>query len=413
MGLKKGDVLQTAFEKYTVHGQRCAGGCGEVYEVRDSEGSAYAVKILDASKASATRLKRFKNEIHFCTRNKYRNIVQVQGSGATKDGATFYVMPLYSGTLRDLISKGIQPKAVLPYFGQVLDGVEAAHLLGVWHRDVKPENILFSPETDTLVVADFGIAHFEEEDLLTAVETKNDERLANFLYSAPEQRARGQVVDGKADIYALGLTLNEMFTRAVPQGTEFRRVSTVAPDYAYLDGLIDLMLRQDPASRPSVGDVKRSLIARGNEFLSVQRLNSLKSEVIPETEVDDPVVRNPIALVDADYREGTLIFKLSAAPPPNWIVAFQNPRGSFSYLQGAGPGYFSFRGNEARVGLGQETLAQRLVDYTKSYIDLANRRYAEAVIADHRQRLQAEREALRKIVAEEERRQRILAGIKV
>ncbi len=181
MGLKKGEVLQTAFEKYPIQGQKGVGGSGEVYEVRDSEGLPYAVKVLDVAKASATRLKRFRNEIHFCTRNNHRNIVQVQGSGITKDGATFYVMPLYSGTLRDLISKGIQPKAVLPYFGQISDGVEAAHLLGVWHRDVKPENILFSAENDTLVVADFGIAHFEEKICLRRSKQGTTERLANFL----------------------------------------------------------------------------------------------------------------------------------------------------------------------------------------------------------------------------------------
>jgi len=414
MGHKKGDILKTAFDIYTVQAQRGAGGCGEVYEVLDSEGSAYAVKILDAAKASATRLRRFKNEIYFCTKNRHRNVVQVQGSGITEDGETFYVMPLYSGTLRDLIEKRIVPRAVLPYFGQVLDGVEAAHLLGVWHRDIKPENILFATASDTLVVADFGIAHFEEEDLLTAVETRNDERLANFVYSAPEQKTRGQSVNGKADIYALGLMLNEMFTGAVPHGTGFRRVSGLVSDYAYLDELVDLMIRQDPSSRPSIGDVKRQLIARGNEFLSTQRLNSLKSEVIPETEVDDPIARNPIALVDADYREGHLIFKLSAVPPPDWIMAFQNPRGSsWSSLQGAGPEYFSFRGNEARVSLRHETLAQRLVEYTKSYIELANHQYVEAVVASHRKRLQAEREALRMIVAEEERRKKILSGIKL
>jgi serine/threonine protein kinase len=414
MAYKKGEILQTAFDKYTIERQRGAGGSGEVYEVRDSDGLVYAVKILDVARASTNRLRRFKNEIHFCTKNTHRNVVQVQGSGVAKDGATFYVMPLYSGTLRDLISKGIQPKAVLTYFGQVLDGVEAAHLLRIWHRDIKPENILFSDATDALVVADFGIAHFEEEDLLTAVETKNDERLANFLYSAPEQRARGQAVDGKADIYALGLTLNEMFTGAVPQGTEFRRVSAVAPEFGYLDGLIDLMLRQDPASRPSASDVKRELIARGNEFLSVQRLNSLKSEVIPETEVDDPVIRCPIALVDTDYREGALVFKLSAAPPPNWIMAFTNPRASsWSSFPGAGPEYFSFSGDEARVGLGPGMSAARLVVYTRSYIELANRQYAEIVTSNHRKRLAAERENLRKKIAEEEHRQKILREIKI
>ena len=259
MGYKKGDVLKTAFDTYTIKGQRGAGGSGEVYEVRDSEDVAYAVKILNPERVTATRLKRFKNEIHFCTKNTHRNVIQVHGSGATMTGATFYVMPLYSGTLRDMMSKGIAHPAVLSCFGQISDGIEAAHLQGVWHRDVKPENILFSATTNELVVADFGIAHFEEEELLTAVETRNDERLANFLYAAPEQKLRGQKVDSKADVYALGLILNEMFSGAVPLGTSFRRVSEAAPEYGYLDGLIDLMLRQDPTARPSVSDVKREL----------------------------------------------------------------------------------------------------------------------------------------------------------
>lgn len=413
MGYKKGETLKTAFDTYTIEGQKGAGGSGEVYEVRDSEGALYAAKILDTARTSASRLKRFKNEIGFCAKNTHKNIVKVLASGITEKGATFYVMPLYSGTLRDLISKGVEVAAVLPYFGQILDGVEAAHLHGVWHRDNKPENILFDQKTDTLVVADFGIAHFEDEELLTAVETRNNERLANFLYSAPEQRVRGNPVDSKADVYALGLILNEMFTRAVPQGTAFRRVSDVASDFGYLDGLIELMLRQDPSQRPSIGDVKRELIARGNEFLSLQRLNALKSEVVPETEVDDPVIRNPIQLAGVDYQERTMIFRLSSAPPPNWIMAFQNPKGSWQAVMGAGPEYYTFRGNEARVALRSGVAPQLMMDHTKSYIDLANRQYAELVVGQHRKRMAAEHEQLRRKIEEEERRQKILAELKI
>ena len=73
-------------------------------------------------------------------------------------------MPLYSGTLRELMARDITPERILIYFGQILDGAEAAHLQGVWHRDLKPENILFSESANKLVVADFGIAHFEEEE---------------------------------------------------------------------------------------------------------------------------------------------------------------------------------------------------------------------------------------------------------
>lgn len=413
MGYKKGDVLKTAFDDYTVVGQRGAGGSGEVYEVRDSEGVGYAVKILDPARATSGRLKRFKNEISFCSKGDHRNIIQVHTSGISPAGATFYVMPLYSGTLRELISKKIAPHAVLPYLGQILDGVEAAHLQGVWHRDIKPENILFSEETNVLVVADFGIAHFEEEDLLTAVETKNDERLANFLYSAPEQKIRGQRVDSKADIYALGLILNEMFTGTVPLGTSFRRVSETIPAYAYVDGLIDLMLRQDPGARPSSSDVKRELIARGNEFLAVQRLSSLKSEVIPDTDVDDPIIRNPIQIREVDYRDGYVTFKLSVAPPQNWITAFQRPMSSWQAYPGSGPESFAFRGDEAKVHLSPGMVAGQLLAYTKQYVEFANRQYAEKVVADNKKRVAVERELLRKRIKDEEYRQKILGELKL
>jgi serine/threonine protein kinase len=412
MGYKKGDVIRTAFDTYTIERRRGSGGSGEVYEIRDSEGVPYAVKILDSERATASRLKRFKNEIHFCTKNTHPNVVQILASGITQSGATFYIMPLYSGTLRDLISNGIASPAVLPYFGQILDGVEAAHLQGVWHRDVKPENILFSEATKGLVVADFGIAHFEEEDLLTAVETRNNERLGNFLYSAPEQRNRGQRVEGKADIYALGLILNEMFSGAVPQGTGFQKVSEVSPDHGYLDELIDLMLRQDPAARPSIEVVKRELIARGNEYISVQRLNSLKSQVIPDTEVDDPIIRGPIAIADTDFQGGHLVFKLTAAPPAKWITAFQNPGKGFQFYQGAGPANFTFRQNEASVPLGVGMSALRLAEYAKSYVRLANERYTEIIVAENQNRLRQERERHRKKIAEEELRQKVLRELK-
>lgn len=103
----------------------------------------------------------------------------------------FYVMPLYQHTLRGLMDAGIERNRILPLFSLILDGVEAAHLLRVWHRDLKPENVLCDANSGSAVIADFGIAHFEEDELYTAVETRNGDRLANFQYAAPEQRIRG------------------------------------------------------------------------------------------------------------------------------------------------------------------------------------------------------------------------------
>ena len=100
-----------------------------------------------------------------------------------------------------------------------------------------------------LALADFGTARFTEDELYTAVETKAQDRLANFLYAAPEQRVRGKNIDTRADIYAIGLILNEMFTHEVPQGSGYKTIASIAPEYSYLDEIVDKIIRQIPDER--------------------------------------------------------------------------------------------------------------------------------------------------------------------
>jgi serine/threonine protein kinase len=296
-------------------------------------------------------------------------------------------------------------------FVQILDGIEAAHLRGVCHRDLKPENVLFDKQTRTLVIADFGIAHFEEDDLHTIVETGADERLANFLYAAPEQKVRGATVDIRADIYALGLMLNEMFTSAVPQGTGFKRIADVSQNHAYLDNLVDSMLQHAAANRPvSVRELKKELIARGNQWVVEQRLNSLKTAVIPETEVDDPLIRNPISVDSFDYESGRLVLILNKAPSPEWITQFQNI-GNFTSVLGKGPSTFIFSGNRGYVTVA-ESAVQQVANYARSYVDQANALYAARVRTEHDKAKALEREGLRRKIAAEEERTRILARLK-
>jgi hypothetical protein len=141
-------------------------------------------------------------------------------------------------------------------------------------------------------------------------------------------------------------------------------------------------------------------------------LDSLKSQVVPETEVDDAILRNPIALVATDFRNDRLIFELSMTPNTNWIMAFHHPKSAWHSYPGSGPESFQFTGNKTSIGLSPGMSAKQLVEWTKSYIDLANRQYSAAVVADHKKRLAAEREALRRKIAEEERRQKILEELK-
>jgi eukaryotic-like serine/threonine-protein kinase len=278
-------VFETAFDTYKVERVIGEGGSGQVFAVVDSEGKRRAVKCLSPQLSNTQKNKRFKNEIDFCSKQTHPNIVKVIDSGAAEWNGIkvpFYVMPHYRETLRNLLDKRIPADRVLRSFAQMLDGVEAAHLFKVTHRDLKPENVLYDDEKDQLVIADFGIAHFEEELILTAVETRKADKLANLRYAAPEQCARGTPVDSRADIYALGLLLNEMFTGATPRGTGYATIASIAPDLRYLDALVERMIQQSPGARPaSLGEVKADLISRKNEFVAHQVLDAKRREVVP------------------------------------------------------------------------------------------------------------------------------------
>ena len=142
---------------------------------------------------------------------------------------------------------------------QVLEGVEAAHLQKVIHRDLKPENILFDRQRKVLAIADFGIARFAEDLLVTRVTTAPQQRLANFRYAAPEQRS-GQRVDAATDVYALGLILNEAFTGETPVGTDYRTISSVVEPFGFLDEIVAAMIGQSPAGRPgSIFEIKKQI----------------------------------------------------------------------------------------------------------------------------------------------------------
>jgi eukaryotic-like serine/threonine-protein kinase len=293
--MAKAKVFESAFERYTaVQPPIGCGGSGTVYEVTDSDGVRLALKLVDGSRMSRQKLKRFHNEIQFCLHPRSTHIVRVLDYGKGEGSQLFCVMPYYPSTLRKQIRDGISPDEVLRLYAQILDSVEAVHLLGACHRDIKPENILYDAETKRLVLADFGIARFKEDDLLTTVDTAPDEKLGNFAYAAPEQRFAGREVDHRADIYALGLILNEMYTGHIPQGTGFRTIKDIAPEYEYLDGFVDKMIQQQPEQRSqSVGLIKEELIGRGNRFMDLQRLDRLRNQVVPQSEISDPLIIDP------------------------------------------------------------------------------------------------------------------------
>src|SRR6266511_2138278 len=405
----------TTFARFTSTRLLGEGGSGFVYEVKDDNEQRFAIKILKKQGITTEKRKRFKNEITFCQRSSHPNIISVIDFGVVLDDGVavpFYVMPLYDSSLRNLINDGLKPKSIIQLFAQLLDGVEAAHLHNIVHRDLKPENILSKTSDATLALADFGIARFTEDELHTAVETRAQDRLANFQYAAPEQRVRGKQVDKRADIYAVGLILNEMFTHEIPQGTRYKTISSISPEYSYIDEIVDKMISQTPDERPSsIHDVKQLLKIRGADYVSEQQLSKLKSVVIPASEIDDPIVVNPIKIEDFEWDNGLLTLILSQPVNQMWRNALLN-MGSYTSVMGRGPEIFSFEGNRAKVR-SEERMVQDIVNYFKSWIPLATRRYEQDLQDERRRKEEQERQKIKMAIEAEEAKARLRKNIKL
>jgi len=113
----------------------------------------------------------------------------------------------------------------------------------VVHRDIKPSNIFYDEKRDIVLLGDFGIAHFKNSDM-----TKKNNRLANFLYHAPEQGNKGKI-GHYTDIFSLGLIINEMFTNNIPKGKGYDLIQNHCIEYYYLDSIVETMILNDVNKR--------------------------------------------------------------------------------------------------------------------------------------------------------------------
>lgn len=402
--------LKTAFSSYSIIEIIGQGGNGIVYSAKDSFDQPFAVKVLDPSKSTKEKLKRFKNEYLFCSRNKHKNIIMVLDYGITSDDAPFFVMPIYKSSLRKHIGK-ITPADAYQLFCTILDGIDAAHKQGAIHRDLKPENILVGDNIRDLVIADFGIADFEADDLFTAVVTKDGTRLANFQYAAPEQRTKGNQVDKRADIYALGLILNELFTDQIPHGLNFKTIGSVAPDFSYLDVLVVKMLQQEPSSRyESIEEIKKDLISKGDEQILLQKISVLKNTVIPVTELDDSIVSDPIRIIGGDWDNNILKIELSQEPNDTWISSLHN-MGNFASVMGKGPEQFNFHRKTATISADKHE-AQRIIDYFKEWLTITARVYENKLKRDIERNEQLRRAELAAKIKKEEEREKMKKNLR-
>jgi serine/threonine-protein kinase len=254
------------------------GGMGVVHRAIDQElERAVAIKVLSDSQDEAA-LERFLVEAKRTAAVRHPSIIEVFDVG--RDGPdAFLVMELLLGeTLAQRLARGATPAAEAIAIGvQICDALAAAHDAGLVHRDLKPANVFLARGGDfeaRVKLLDFGIA--KRIDGATA-RTDPNMIIGTIEYLSPEQ-IRGGALDGRSDLYALGMTLYRMLTGALPFKGEniptiiHKHLSVApvslrerAPDLAIparLDAAVLRLLAKSPGDRPaSARDAKRELLA--------------------------------------------------------------------------------------------------------------------------------------------------------
>ena len=207
--LTKGSYLA---DRYEVLDKIGTGGMSDVYKAMDHIlGREVAVKVLKQEFAEdVTFVTKFRSEAQSAAGLEHPNIVNIYDVGS-ENGMYYIVMEYVEGiTLKTYIEKKGQLnfKEAISIAIQVGRGIEAAHNKGIIHRDIKPQNIIISTE-GKVKVTDFGIAR------ATSSNTIHADVMGSVHYASPEQ-ARNGYVDGKSDIYSLGIVMYEMVTGRVP-----------------------------------------------------------------------------------------------------------------------------------------------------------------------------------------------------
>jgi beta-lactam-binding protein with PASTA domain/predicted Ser/Thr protein kinase len=291
--------------RYEILDRISEGGMAEVFRARRvPEGDVVALKILREQFVSdAEFVERFEREAKAVAALTHPHMVRVHDSGRDGD-VRFIAMEYVEGEdLKSHIRRSgrIDPHRAAEIAAQVCDALEYAHAHGVIHRDVKPQNILLTPDGD-VKVTDFGIARA----LSSATITQTGTVLGSVQYLSPEQ-ARGGAVGRSADLYSLGVVLYEMVTGHLP----FAGDSPIATALAHvnqppppprsivpelppsIEGIILLALAKSPGRRyRSAGEMRRDLIGETHLWTQVERQHLLE-HTPPTTRMPLPVRRRP------------------------------------------------------------------------------------------------------------------------
>ena len=266
---------------YTLQGEIGRGGMGVVFQARDERlKRQVAIKVLPPELAFREEVRlRFLREAETAARLTHPNIVPIHSVGEGPDGLVYFVMAFIDG---EPLSARLKRRGRLPaeesrrILSETADALGAAHAVGIIHRDVKPDNIMLEGSRGRVMVTDFGIAKALTSSTGGGL-TGTGVAIGTPHYMSPEQAAGDREIDGRSDLYSLGVVGFQMLAGELPfqaptvPGILIKQITEVAPYLGDrvpdcpddLAGCVARCLEKEPESRwPTADALRRALESR-------------------------------------------------------------------------------------------------------------------------------------------------------
>jgi len=284
-------LSQALGSSYTLEGEIGRGGMGVVFNARDERlKRQVAVKVLPPELAFREEIRlRFLREAETAARLSHPHIVPIHSVGEGPDGLVYFVMAYVDG---ESLGAKLKRRGRLPpdesrrIMQETADALGAAHAFGIIHRDVKPDNILLEGSRGRVVVTDFGIAKALSSTTGGATLTATGVAIGTPHYMSPEQAAGDREIDGRSDIYSLGVVTYQMLAGELPfqaptvPGILMKHITERAPLITDrrpevpedLAACVMRSLEKDPEDRwPTADALRRALEARSATMYKPRR----------------------------------------------------------------------------------------------------------------------------------------------
>jgi len=306
-------LIQALGSSYTVDGEIGRGGMGVVYNARDERlKRQVAIKVLPPELAFREEIRlRFLREAETAAQLSHPHIVPIHSVGEAPDGLVYFIMAYVDGEslAAKLKRRGrLPPDEARRIMLETADALGAAHAFGIIHRDVKPDNILLEGSRGRVVVTDFGIAKALSSSTGPQTLTATGVAIGTPHYMSPEQAAGDREIDGRSDIYSLGVVSYQMLAGELPfhaptvPGILMKHITEQAPLVTEkrpdvpedLAACVMRCLEKDPDDRwPTADALRRALEARSATMYRSRRPAAASRRPRLPPPAAAPVLRSP------------------------------------------------------------------------------------------------------------------------